>query len=161
MTTIVWDGKMLAADGRCTSGNRIADEKVNKIRLCPGAVVRGSAVICYSLAGAADMYDIVGDWIQDGCPVTDHMKEKEFGVIIITEDNAYVYGSESNDIYPVGSCTETLGSGSEFAMSALYFGKNAIQAVQHAAGIDLYTGGTGTYIDCRAEELHLREFKAS
>ncbi len=152
---------MLAADGRCTAGNRIVDERVSKIRLCPGAVIRESAVICYSLAGAADMYDIVGEWIHDGCPVTDTMAGKEFAVVIITEDNAYFYTSESNDIYPIDSCPETLGSGGEFAISALHFGKNAIEAVQHAAGIDMYSGGIGTYIDCRKEKLVLREFKAS
>jgi ATP-dependent protease HslVU (ClpYQ) peptidase subunit len=159
MTTIVWDGKTLAADGRATAGNRIADERVSKIRVLPGAVVRGSPVICYALAGAADMYDIVGTWIQEGCPVTEDLEDKEFATIIITEDNAYVYGSESNDIYPVGDCTETLGSGSEYALSALALKMNAVKAVKHAAKIDMFSGGIGTYINCRTKKMVLKEFE--
>jgi len=34
-------------------------------------------------------------------------------------------------------------------MSALHFGKNSIEAVQHAASIDIFSGGEGAYVTCR------------
>lgn len=159
MTTIVWDGKILAADGRCTKGNVVASESFVKIHTSNG-VVRGSRVICYSLAGRADLYDRIGDWIGDGCPQVDEFLEAEFSAIIITEDGLYEYGEGSHDLVklPDGDFS-TLGSGGEFAHSALVFGKNAIEAVQHAASIDLFSGGNGMYIDCRCDHPELKEFK--
>ena len=160
MTTVVWSKGVLAADGRCTAGNRISSETKQKIYPVESGVVRGSPVICFALAGAADMFDRVGEWITEGCPVTDDFKDTGFSTIIVTKDEAYYYTSESNDLYELGDDeSETIGSGGEFAVSALAFGKNAIEAVRHAGSIDLFTGGTGCYINCRAEKLELREFK--
>ena len=148
MTTSVWDGKTLAADGRVTAGNRISQEDRDKIFLDGVTKLRGSTVICYSLAGAADMVDRVGAWIREGCEVTEDFKDTNFELIIVTEDKAYSYSSESNDLFELQT-PDCVGSGYDFAHSALAFKKNAVQAVKHAATLDIYTGGIGTYINCR------------
>ena len=162
MTTIVWKDGVLAADGRASTSNRIASDKVRKIVMLPGAVLRGSPVICFALAGAADMQHRVGEWIREGCPVDleHHFDGTEFGCIIVTEAEAYIYADDFGDIMPLGDeVLECLGSGGSFATSVSYLGYNAIKCVKHAARIDIFTGGTGTYIDCRAKgDLYLKEF---
>lgn len=160
MTSIAWDGTTLAADGRCTKGNIIGSDHVAKIFVDVHSQVRGSTVIAYALAGSADMQHRIGKWIEEGCEVSDEFKECNFECIIITEDDAYMFCSESNDI-----CTtfgkQALGSGYDFILSAMHLGKNAVKAVQHAASLDIFSGGTGTYINCRKRKLELKEFQAS
>ena len=159
MTSIAWDGKRLAADGRCTAGNRVVADDMVKIHMDGSSTVRGSMVICYALAGAADLMNIVGDWIAEGCPVDKDLSEKEFECLIITVDDCFVYCKGSNDIFRSPGY-ETLGSGGEFAMSALHFGKNAIESVQHAASIDIFSGGEGAYVTCRdVTKAELKGFK--
>jgi len=163
MTTIVWDGKTLAADGRMTTGNRVVDDCRAKIFIDGKSELRGATVICYALAGAADMTHRCGQWIAEGCPhtVEGHpydWGEASFEVIIITTESAFVYCSESNDILEIFNQT-VLGSGGEFAQTALHMGKDAKASVKIAAEMDLFSGGTGTYINCRTKKLALREFE--
>ncbi len=158
MTSIAWDGKTLAADGRCTSGSRIMQDNRAKILVDVHSEVRGSTVIAYALAGAADMTHRVGKWIEEGCPVTEDFKDCEFECIIITEDKAFTYSAEANDIFELQS-SEALGSGYYYALSALKLRKNAVQAVKFAATIDIFSGGIGTYINCRTKKLVLKEFE--
>lgn len=160
MTSIAWDGITLAADGRCTKGNIIGSDHCTKIFTTVHSELRGSRVIAYALAGAADMQFRIGEWISGGCEVTDEFKECNFECIIVTEDDAYMFCSESNDI-----CTtfgnQALGSGYDFILSAMKLGKNAVKAVQHASSMDIFSGGTGLYLNCRTKKLVLKEFKAS
>lgn len=157
MTTIVWDGETLAADGRVTSSSRVIQDDRFKIFMEDEAVVRGSKVICYAIAGVADIVDVIGEWIYDGCPLTEDFSEKEFAVIIITEASAYLYHDESNDLFEVQT-TECLGSGGVYADSVLLLGFNAVKACKHAASIDLFSGGEGSYVNCRKGKPSLKRF---
>ncbi len=162
MTTIVWDGKTLASDGRMTKGNQVAEDNRQKIFVDGQSQLKGATVICYALAGAADMYDRIGDWIKDGCPyskdgIPTDWGEAYFEVIIITTEHAFVYNSSSNDILEVFG-GEVLGSGGEFAQTALHMGKDAKSSVKIAAQMDLFSGGTGMFINCRTKKMVLKEF---
>lgn len=162
MTTIVWDGKTLAADGRMTTGNKVAEDNRQKIFVDTKSEVRGSTVICYALAGSADMTNRVGQWISEGCPhtVEGHpydWGEAYFEVIIITAESVFVYCSDSNDLLEIFHKT-VLGSGGEFAQTALHMGKDAVASVRIAAQIDLFSGGTGMCINCRTKKMVLKEF---
>jgi len=165
MTTIVWDGKTLAADGRMTTGgNKVAEDNRQKIFIDTVSKLRGATVICYALAGSADMVDRVGEWIALGCPHTVESHpydwgEASFEVIIITTESTFVYCSESNDLLEIFHKT-VLGSGGEFAQTALHMGKDAKASVRIAAEMDLFSGGIGTYINCRTKKLVLKEFQA-
>ena len=163
MTTIVWDGKTLAADGRMTQGNQVSDDCREKIFIDSKSELRGATVICYALAGAADMTLRVGKWISEGCPheVEGHpldWGEAYFEVIIITTNSCFVYCSESNDLLEIFHGT-VLGSGGEFAQTAMHMGKDAKASVKIAAEMDLFSGGLGTYINCRTKKLALRTFE--
>ena len=163
MTTIVWDGKTLAADGRMTCGNQISEEDRKKIVIDTQSQVRGATVICYAMAGQADMVDRLGEWIEAGCPhTTDGIPvdwgKAEFEAIIITTEAAYLYNTYSGDLLEINHST-VLGSGGEFAQTALHMGKDAKASVKIAAQMDLFSGGIGTFINCRTKKLALKEFE--
>lgn len=163
MTTIVWDGKTLAADGRMTTGNKVAEDNRQKIFIDTVSELRGATVICYALAGSADMTNRVGVWIAEGCPHTVEGQpydwgEASFEVIIITTECVFVYHSESNDLLEIFHKT-CLGSGGEFAQTALHMGKDAKTSVKIAAEMDLFSGGIGTSINCRTKKMVLKEFE--
>ena len=162
MTTIVWDGKTLAADGRMTRGNVISQEDRQKIFIDTVNKVRGHTVICYALAGSADMTNRCGQWIADGCPHTVEGHPVEWGeayfeAIIITTESVFLYCTESNDLLEINHKT-VLGSGGEFAQTALHMGKDAKASVKIAAEMDLFSGGKGTFINCRTKKMVLKEF---
>ncbi len=163
MTTIVWDGKTLAADGRMTCGNQVTQEDRQKIFLDTVNKVRGATVICYALAGCADMTNRVGEWISLGCPHTVEGQPYEWGegyfeVIIITTESVFQYCSESNDIIEIFHKV-SMGSGGEFAQTAVHMGKDAKASVKIAAEMDLFSGGTGMFINCRTKKMVLKEFE--
>ena len=163
MTTIVWDGKTLAADGRMTCGNQVEDDNRQKIFVDGQSQVKGATVICYALAGQADMYDRVGEWIKEGCPHTKDGIETDWGtitfeVLIITTESVYIYNTLSGDLLEIFHKT-CLGSGGEFAQTALHMGKDAKASVKIAAQMDLFSGGVGTFINCRTKKMVLKEFE--
>lgn len=164
MTTIVWDGKTLAADGRMTAGNKIVEDNRAKIFIDTVNKLRGATVICYALAGSADMTYRIGEWIAAGCPhTTEEGKpidwgEAYFELIIVTTESVFMYHSESNDLLEIFHKV-VLGSGGEFAQTALHMGKDARASVKIGAEMDLFSGGIGTYINCRTKKLALREFE--
>ena len=161
MTTIVWDGKTLAADGRMTCGNQVSDDNRQKIFVDGQSQVRGATVICYAMAGQADMYDRLGEWIKEGCPHTRDgipvdWGDNSFEAIIITTEAAYLYCTMSGDLLEIFHKT-CLGSGGEFAQVALHMGKDAKACVKLAAEMDLFSGGTGMFINCSVKKMVLKE----
>ena len=165
MTTIVCTGTTLAADGRMTMGNQVVDDHREKIYIDTVNKLRGHTVICYALAGSADMVNRCGAWIAEGCPHTVEGHPYEWGeayfeVIIITTESIFQYNTESNDLLEIFHPV-CLGSGGEFAQTAVHMGKDAKASVKIAAEMDLFSGGIGSYINFRAKKLVLKEFQAS
>ena len=163
MTTIVWDGKTLAADGRMTSGNQVMQDDRQKIFIDTVSKLRGATVIRYALAGSADMTNRIGEWIKEGCPHTVEgvpvsWGEAYFEVIIITTESVFQYCAESNDLIEIFHKV-SMGSGGEFAQTAVHMGKDAKASVKIAAEMDLFSGGIGTFINCRTKKMQLKEFE--
>jgi ATP-dependent protease HslVU (ClpYQ) peptidase subunit len=158
MTTLVWDGKTLAADGRMTSSNRVMQDDKLKIFVPEGLTVRGDEVIAFAHAGDADMTYRLLTWMADGHPHDVDWKEADFGMIVITRNSAYVYASESNDFLEIETPV-SMGSGSNFADVALHMGKDARASVKLAAEMDIFSGGVGTYINCRVKNPKLKDFQ--
>lgn len=157
MTTIVWDGKTLATDGKCTAGGTLITDKAVKLYMdCKGQVL-GSDVIAYAIAGSADMHRTIKEWIREGCPLTKDMRDDNFAVIIITKSSAYMYSDESTDLYEIEHL-ECLGSGRYYAHSAVILGKSSCAAVKHASALDVYSGGEGSFVNCRTRKPVLKKF---
>lgn len=161
MTTIAWDGKVLAADGRVSGSDcsLLQDDRV-KIYMSPkkNCKVRGSKLVCFAIAGDPTVKRMLESWIAEDCPLVEDFDDMDFGVLIITEDSAFTYASEMVDLYEEQTAM-AIGSGRPYAFSAMKLGKSAVMAVRHATTIDLYSGGVIRYIDCRCSKPELKTVK--
>ncbi|TQV82851.1 hypothetical protein [Aliikangiella coralliicola] len=147
MTSIVWDGKSLAGDGRLTVNGYIVDSYFSKVRKI-NANLRGERVIAIGLSGDADAHHYIESWIKNDC-LDDLPDCMEIGGIIVTESKAYSFCDDSNGRLCLINDSFAVGSGAPLCLSALKLGLNAKEAVKHAASIDVYTGGRVRSICCR------------
>lgn len=131
MTTIAWDGKILAADSQGTAAGAIEYYHNTKIkRLKSGAVMA-------SCGDRADGF-AVQSWIDgksDKPVVSDG-----FEAIVIEKGKAKVLVHPSLHPYPVKP-PYAVGSGWRWALAAMDHGKNAPDAIRYAKTRDVNTGG--------------------
>lgn len=156
MTTLVWDGETLATDGRVSIGDMISSEDVTKVFLGNGIQVKGEDVIAWALAGQFDVKDTIQDWLLAEASFTElneTIGDINYAIIVITTKEAYVTYSGAVGWVPIGPLAE--GSGAPYATSAMKLGCSATRAVHHAKELDIYTGGTIRYIDCRNDGEHI------
>lgn len=137
MTTICWDGKTLATDGRCTSDGKILSDELQKI----------FRIDCkynddWLLWGA-----FAGNPI-DAPKIIQALKEQEkdvhHGVSGIVLGETHVYWVEPNTgwLLQGADCDfMTEGSGAIIALSGMLLGLTAVEAVKHAMRLDTATGG--------------------
>lgn len=134
MTTVAWDGKTVAADSLITysNGSCVPGERANKIRELPGGRL---------FAGAGNTLEInmAYDWLAGGMkdpkpPVTD------FCALIVSRNGATWINEK---LYPhvLTSRYFAIGSGEDYASTAMELGKTAAQAVAVAMKFDRNTGG--------------------
>lgn len=133
MTTIAWDGTVLAGDTLSVQHNLKCT--VQKIwRLADGRLYGG--------AGEYQGVMAVKSWLENG-----ELRDKEpvlddFAAIIIDQDGRG-FRLESQLIYmPICSAYHAVGTGRDFAMAAMFLGKTAQEAVEIAQHFDVYTGGS-------------------
>ena len=137
MTTIAWDGKILAAD-------KMADIHGYAVSVTKVKIINGN--LCFS-AGDFDLIQELFAWAQNGYVPSDFPKcDKETwnpfhvikpdGTILRYERTAYPYTIEEK--------TFACGSGRDFALAAMYLGKTAIEAVQIAS---IFNKDTGSIVD--------------
>jgi len=134
MTTIAYNhkDKEIAFDSRCTCGDLIVSDSNDKIERRDG--------INYVCAGDLnDIADLV-DNIDTGMFIT---KESTAEAFFFKDGKAFraVWPiNEQVDITELTSDRAT-GTGRDFALAALDFGRTAKQAVEYAKTRDIYTGG--------------------
>lgn len=163
MTTLVFDGQILASDGQMSSCNMVASLDYPKIFLAPeGTTYKGEHVIAYGIAGDCTGVDIIHEWIGAGLDtIPDFKKDHEdfqFEIIMVTSEACYEFCTTY-----FGWCkvkTSTMGSGGDFAASALVLRKNAVEAVKHAAMMDVFTGGVIRYISCHCEQPRIHTVRS-
>ena len=136
MTTIAWDGKTLAADKRAVSQNLI---------LTVTKVFEGDGYIgAYS--GNIDQGLEMADWYAKGAnpetfPASQRDKEDWTPFIIIHHDDLKIKSYERT---PFAMTFEdkfyAMGSGRDFAITAMHLGRSAIEAVEIASQLDCCSG---------------------
>lgn len=149
MTTIAYDhkNKMIAWDGRCTSNRRIlSDESIKHAKHGDSIYVFTAANDDGELLARAhyekkDLSEFKS--LNASCYV---MKLKEPLRCISMPDDGVI--EEWTVDY-----TDSMGSGSAFALAALDFGKSAKEAVEYAATRDTCTGGKITVFDVESMEF--------
>lgn len=147
MTTIAFDGNIIACDTQITMGNLIHNHKSKFYNLKGGAkaAMCGSQLeIDYFVNNFVD-----GEVCAQICSAGGIGFTKEDGLCI-------AYGFYVEDGYFRKVKFETShadGSGRDFALAAMDHGKDAIEAVKYAMTRDFYTGG-----EVIAFDLELKRF---
>ena len=132
MTTIVWDGSVLAADSREALSDGFFHDKCNKIFKI------GSSYI----ATAGDSSDglLFVQWCKDRTKPKPTIG-KHFEAVEIMRDGAiYLYDKNCIGIKWTGKHF-ALGSGGNFALGAVLAGVSAKEAVEIAKKLDINSGG--------------------
>lgn len=138
MTVIAWDGKTLAADKRAVNSGLI--RTVTKIKRIGDLLVG----VAGDTAGLVEAFR----WVELGCPYDkypDILKDKNDGpgILVIKDGKTFMYGTS-----PLPTEYEdklfAIGSGRDFALSAMHFGMSAKEAVEFAS---LHENNCGNGVD--------------
>ncbi len=134
MTTIAWDGRTLAADTRATNNGYPSSH--SKIYALPdGRHYAG----CGS---AGDVIRIV-EWLQTGGKNADSPTFEDGGSwgIVVGPGELWSVQGKRPTLIPIRDAFLADGSGRDFAIAAMAFGKTAREAVEFAMRFDVFTGG--------------------
>lgn len=161
MTTIAFDGRYLASDGRMTRGGIIVSEGIKKTRVIT-AIIRGEEqeVIIGGAGSWNNIYAVI-EWMQQNDvfdidpelqrPVFPDTGENQPGymdhdVFFITQDtNVYCLDPFCRPAPYSAPFAE--GSGFPFAQTALTLGMSSVEAIRVAMKMDTGTGGQITVFD--------------
>lgn len=160
MTTIAYDGRYVAADGRMTRSDIIISANVQKLHLIT-TVLRGEEqeVLVFG-AGSwngiftviewmkqNDVFDISPDLARPVFP--DEEDGPHHDVSFITKDGTvWCLDGQSRPAPYQAPMAE--GSGFPFAQMGLELGQNAVEAIRSAIRMDTNSGGTITCFDVEA-----------
>lgn len=129
MTTIAFDGTALAADSQ-VMGDYLEQNgyKIKRIgdKICGGAGDFQSVLMFF-------------DWIKEGEPDKKPDLDKNFEALIVCGEKVHWIGDKLIRIPSPKLCA--IGSGSQFAIAAMYCGKTSKEAVALAKKLDAGTGG--------------------
>jgi 20S proteasome alpha/beta subunit len=129
MTTIAFDGKTLAADGRMADAAIIDDSFVKIFR------VKGTMV---GISGEASKALSLKDWLSAS---KGEMPDADGTELLVIQPDGSAYYIEGGG-HPVPACIPcAIGSGRDFALAAMDAGADAEAAVRAAMKRDPYTGG--------------------
>lgn len=142
MTTVVWDGRYLAADGQTTNGDMISSLETRKILELRKD--NGEDIIC-AFSGLDVDVDLLIDRVVSGKV---HKGELDANLITIENGEAFLHGQCEKGYWKT-KCTsdDHIGSGRRYAAAAINCGKNAIESVEIAIKRDIYSSGQITYYD--------------
>lgn len=150
MTTVAYDGRFLAADGRSTIGNLISGKAVKKI--FPMTIIANGAEVQGVLAGAGSFQTLT--------IVKNHLERNDLfeselipeidpgsfqGLLVL--ETGEVYDLEDKLVPLPAEIPAAVGSGTDYAMAAMVVGKSAVAAVEVACELDVYSGGKISVFD--------------
>ena len=134
MSTVVYDGKILAADRQMTSNCTI--------KICHKIFKEKNYIMSF-VGGLAQGLHLC-EWYRKGAKVKDYpifqLDKEDFTTLIVAKKKEVVYYQDLPIPVKVHDSFAAWGSGSDFAMGAMAFGANAIEAVEIASKFDIYTG---------------------
>ena len=151
MTSIAWDGKTLAADGRTTWDGVIIEDSSKKIYKLIGNL-GDEKLLAFASCGYADGSEYIKYWLETGAIPEEYPRGIEVSLIVVTDVNVYTaFGGSEDGVCRLcrGRNREANGSGRDFVYSALTLGMDAVQAVKHACKLDIYSGGKITKLKLR------------
>ncbi len=149
MTTIAWDGNVLAADRRCTADGFLISDHVKKlfIKTEENWRIDDKIVVAFAYSGGAGAEYQIKKRLQENITLETVWTLKEYfvGVFIFHDGTAVelykVNDSTTVDFLELNHEQTALGSGTNIALTAMHLGKGAIKAVQTAIELNVLTGG--------------------
>jgi hypothetical protein len=142
MTTVAWDGHVLATDSRINGSRSYSGEKIWK--LPNGIIFAGGGDRQIVLAVKNYLSLLNSERFTEPDPFSYQMPTKptlssDFSGLLVVRKKAYrlEHLIEPWEVPARFAC----GSGCDFATSAMALGMNAIEAVQFAMRFDINTGG--------------------
>ena len=143
MTTIAYDGNIIAADGQVTDDDTITDTEVIKLY---NFVTEGGADVVVAYTGALEGKTRFESWAS--CQAISDSQEDLWAELeleglvfeaLVVGKNCLSFEEGRHPSLCHGA--QALGNGAKFALAAMKCGKNAIEAVEIASQLDIYTGG--------------------
>jgi ATP-dependent protease HslVU (ClpYQ) peptidase subunit len=142
MTTIATDGYTVACDGFVSTGNTIVQTDKQKIIRVKGVSMQdGDALMYVCFAGNVSDFDYVLRRISEGTIL--EADDLNSTTLLITQSGT-VYENHTpkgNRIHVNTAKYIAIGSGADFALSAMELGYSPVEAVRHACKMDVYSGG--------------------
>lgn len=144
MTTIAYDGKTISADSRITSGNEIITDNQQKIFKLKK---NSKNYIAFAISGEIRFARVFEKWIKSNGEFTLSM-ENTCIVAITNKGKAHKYYDDDNYESSMSECV-CVGSGRDYAITALRLGKTPKVAVKIASELDVFTGGKITSLNIK------------
>lgn len=130
MTTVAWRGSVLASDSAVTQDNR--QTSCTKMLRMPG--------VAYGFAGdLSEIWHFV-EKVKAGTPLEKIKLKGEFECLMLRPDGCFFMSSDLRPS-PVEGEYWAIGSGAEYALGAMFYGKTARQGVAAAIAHDPHTAG--------------------
>lgn len=154
MTTLAFDGRYAAVDGRSTCSNIITAKSIKKLFLIKGVINGEETEFLYMGAGSYAMVNMVKNWLEQGNDPFSQDPEQTVpeieadsweGMIITKDQEAFDFETSMIPMMAEAPCGG--GSGFTFALTAMHLGQNAVQAVYTAMELDCGSGGKVTAFD--------------
>jgi ATP-dependent protease HslVU (ClpYQ) peptidase subunit len=134
MTTIVYDHKkkQIACDSLTTADDIVMSAQAKKFRNMPDGSI-------WFFCGSVADIDAFVHCMQSGEKTNQTLSCNAF---IVRDGTVYISGIDNGEPWKQKlDLSRAIGSGHQFAMAAIDFGKSAHDAVKYAATRDIYTGG--------------------
>jgi len=132
MTTIAWDGKILASDKQINDeGRPIVGTKIWRIE------VKGEIYLLGFCGGYGSALKFVEHFKKKGW--MKYPEVKDATILVLSKDNGSTLESDAT-ITPMNECPWAIGSGGDYALGAMKAGATAEEAVAIAMELDINTG---------------------
>lgn len=138
MTTVAWDGKMMAADTLATDVWGMRERQPNK-------VLRGEDF----LVGCAGEYGQIAAWWRDAprhfelllrAGYDCYAKDNNDPALVLVGPEGYPYRHVAGSFLRCSRPFHAVGSGRDYALAAMHLGCTAEEAVRTSSEFDVHTG---------------------
>ena len=138
MTTVAWDGNIIASDTLCSDDWGLKSEMRDKIKTGKDFYIGFSGAVS-EIEGYWSTIKIktFDELLEHGHPLFDPKKDGFQAMIVSSKYAYYLIGGNYKKIY---RGYHAIGSGRDFAFSAMHLGKTAIEAIKIASMFDVNTG---------------------